>query len=256
MELNLDYKTIQDEEKINKLRSEYITMRISEDLSLVKIEKQLNICSWCTLIIGAFLGWSIALCLLIFVFNDSFRLFTIICALLIGLPFAGVISILLYRLPILSSRERKLETSKQMFKDDFNKEIKRLTILYSKQKEFWYSLNGREFEVQIAKIFELLGYEVELSNKGADGGVDILLYKNNVTIAVQCKAYKGHKVTLPIVRDLYGVLHSKGYDRGYIVTLEGLTKPAIEFCKSNVDKQIGIITLDEIINMVSVKSGY
>ena len=48
-------------------------------------------------------------------------------------------------------------------------------------------------------------------------------------------------------------MHSGGYDEGHIVTLEGLTKPAIEFCQSIYDKKIKIITIDEIFQMVHVK---
>ena len=39
MNLNLDYKTIQDEEKINRLRNEYINTKFSADSELKKQEK-------------------------------------------------------------------------------------------------------------------------------------------------------------------------------------------------------------------------
>ena len=254
MNLNLDYKTIQDEEKINRLRHEYINTKFSADSELKKQEKMQGYLLWFFIILGTLIGWWLVVLLLVYVFNGEFDRFTIICALFIGLPIgAGPINWAFQRFPPVASLESKLDNAKQLFRKEFDEEVERITSFYRMQKAFWYSLNGREFEEQITEMYVLLGYNAELSNKGADGGVDIILHKNNKNIAVQFKAYKGHKVTLPIVRDLYGVLHSGGYDEGHIVTLEGLTKPAIEFCQSIYDKKIKIITIDEIFQMVHVK---
>lgn len=254
MNLNLDYKTIQDEKEINHLRNEYINTKFSADPELKKQEKTQGQLAWFFIILGALIGWGVVLLLLVYVFNDEFDRFTIICSLFIGLPIgAGPINLAFHRLPPVASLESKLDNAKYSFRKEFDEEVEKIILFYRNQKAFWYSLNGREFEEQITEMYTLLGYDAELSNKGADGGVDIVLHKNNKLIAVQCKAYKGHKVTLPIVRDLYGVLHSGGYDEGHIVTLEGLTKPATEFCQSIYDKKIKIITIDEIFQMVRVK---
>ena len=114
------------------------------------------------------------------------------------------------------------------------------------QKDFWYSLDGHEFEQEIAKIFRKEGFETKVSKVGADGGVDIIVSKNNKRYAVQCKAHTS-KISESVARDLYGVLHSRNFDGGYLITLNGTSSKTKEFCKKNKDKPIIIWTIYDIM---------
>lgn len=114
------------------------------------------------------------------------------------------------------------------------------------EKEFWYSLDGHTFEQEIAKIFKKEGFETKVSKVGADGGVDIVISKNGKQYAVQCKAHTS-KISESVVRDLYGVLHSRNFDGGYLVTLNGISSKTKEFCKKNKDKPIIIWTIYDIL---------
>lgn len=114
------------------------------------------------------------------------------------------------------------------------------------QKDFWYSLDGHAFEQEIAKIFRKEGFEARVSKVGADGGIDIIVSKNNKRYAVQCKAHTS-KISESVARDLYGVLHSRNFDGGYLITLNGTSSKTKEFCKKNKDKPITIWTIYDIM---------
>ena len=108
MNLNLDYKTIQDEEKINRLRNEYINTKFSADSELKKQEKMQGYLLWFFIILGALIGWWLVVLLLVYVFNGEFDRFTIICALFIGLPIgAGPINWAFQRFPPVAIRRTR-----------------------------------------------------------------------------------------------------------------------------------------------------
>ena len=65
----------------------------------------------------------------------------------------------------------------------------------------------------------------------ADGGVDLVLKKNNETHFVQCKQWKAYKVGVQIVRELYGVMAAKGAVGGYVVTSGVFTDEAKSFAE-------------------------
>lgn len=118
-----------------------------------------------------------------------------------------------------------------------------------KKKDFWYSLDGHAFEQEIAKLFKKDGFATKVSKVGADGGVDIIVSKNNKRYAVQCKAHTS-KISEGVARDLYGVLHSRNFDGGYLVTLNGTSAKTKDFCKKNKDKPITIWTIEDILKRV------
>ena len=71
------------------------------------------------------------------------------------------------------------------------------TVSYNKRtnlnwssKNWWWSLDGWEFEEEVARVFELNGYKTKVTKKSGDGGIDIIMYKNNYKYAVQCKHYQ------------------------------------------------------------------
>ena len=50
-------------------------------------------------------------------------------------------------------------------------------------------MSGREFEMFLGNLFISQGFKVTLTSYSGDQGVDLLLYKNERKIAVQCKRY-------------------------------------------------------------------
>jgi restriction system protein len=97
------------------------------------------------------------------------------------------------------------------------------------------SLNGmswREFELLVGEAFRLQGYAVsEQGGAGPDGGVDIVLRKGSETFLVQCKQWKAFKVSVDVVRELYGVMAAQGAAGGFVITSGTFTADAKAFAE-------------------------
>lgn len=92
------------------------------------------------------------------------------------------------------------------------------------------SMTWREFEMLVGEAFRLQGYQViETGGSGADGGVDLVLRKERETFLVQCKQWKAFKVSVTVVRELFGVMAARGADGGFVVTSGRFTREANEF---------------------------
>ena len=65
------------------------------------------------------------------------------------------------------------------------------------------SLNGmswREFELLVGEAFRMQGYQVgENGGGGADGGIDLVLRKDNQKFLVQCKQWKAFSVGVGVI---------------------------------------------------------
>ena len=91
------------------------------------------------------------------------------------------------------------------------------------------SLNWQEFERMTGEALRRQGYTVEETNNGPDGGVDLILRLHGELFLVQCKRWKAYKVSVQIVRELYGVMAAKGAAGGFVVTSGVFTSEAIKF---------------------------
>lgn len=112
------------------------------------------------------------------------------------------------------------------------------------------SMSWREFEMMVGEAFRQQDFKVKETPFGPDGGVDLVLSKNDQKILVQCKHWKTQKVGVKTVRELYGVLVDEGADEVNIVCSGEFTDDAIAFVK---DKAIYLIdgnVLSELIHGV------
>jgi restriction system protein len=93
-------------------------------------------------------------------------------------------------------------------------------------------ITWHEFEILVGEAFRLQGYQVaETGGNGADGGVDVVLRKNNEKFFVQCKQWKAYKVGVEVVRELYGVMAAQGAAGGFVVTSGRFTDAATDFAQ-------------------------
>ncbi|HRE83476.1 MAG TPA: restriction endonuclease [Opitutaceae bacterium] len=92
-------------------------------------------------------------------------------------------------------------------------------------------LEWRRFEELVHAYFETQQWKPQRSNVGADGGIDIFLYRSGEGrpgAIVQCKAH--HKpIDVKWVREFYGVMASEKVADGYFVSRSGYTVPARDF---------------------------
>ena len=125
-----------------------------------------------------------------------------------------------------------------------SKKLERQTGLGSIAKLTW-----KEFEELLAEAYRRDGYEViENFDAGADGGIDLKLRNKDELVLVQCKHWKARKVGVKIVRELYGVIHSEGANRGIVVISGNYTRDAIEFARG---KPVTLINGEGLLNLLS-----
>ncbi|NLL91712.1 MAG: hypothetical protein GX222_04745 [Ruminococcaceae bacterium] len=116
---------------------------------------------------------------------------------------------------------------------------------WKKQKVYWLSLNGEEFEHALAALYRNLGYQAEVTKSGGDKGIDIIVRgAGKPDFIVQCKAHK-NKISPSPIRDFYGTMVHGNYSKGVFASLSGFTSGAKEFA---VDKNIILIDVNNIID--------
>ena len=101
-------------------------------------------------------------------------------------------------------------------------------------------LSWPEFEELLAAIFRRAGFSVQRTGSDqADGGVDLILIKDNERTIVQCKHWRVFKVPVSVVREQLGLKQSFRAHHCIIVTSGEFTSEAIKFGLQN-----GIILLN------------
>lgn len=110
-------------------------------------------------------------------------------------------------------------------------------------------MSWNEFEILVGEHFRRQGFQVSRQGgNGPDGGVDLVLKNKSETYLVQCKQWKAYKVGVQLVRELYGVMASRGAAGGYVVTSGVFTDEAQTFAKGLNVELIDGRTLRQIID--------
>lgn len=93
-------------------------------------------------------------------------------------------------------------------------------------------LNWQDFELLVGEAFRMKGFSVsETGGGGADGGIDLELRKDGEVFLVQCKQWRAFRVSVEIVRELFGVMAARGAVGGFVVTSGVFTSAAQSFAK-------------------------
>lgn len=92
------------------------------------------------------------------------------------------------------------------------------------------AMSWLEFEQMVGEWFRRQGYAItEVGGAGPDGGIDLVLHKNNEKFLVQCKQWRSMKVGVGVVRELYGVMAAERAAGGFVVTSGSFTDDAKKF---------------------------
>jgi restriction system protein len=115
------------------------------------------------------------------------------------------------------------------------------------------ALSWRDFERLVGEAFRRHGYLVEESGLGgADGGVDLLLRKNEQLTLVQCKHWKTQRVGVSVVREQFGLLAHHRARESIVVTAGRFTAEAQAFARG---KPIWLIDGPELVELVRSVQG-
>ncbi len=96
------------------------------------------------------------------------------------------------------------------------------------------AMSWREFEDLVAGVYQAKGYSVEpRGGDSLDGGIDLIVRKNNLTWIVQCKHYRSQWIEERPLRELLGVVAAKGAAGGIFVACGVFDEKALGFAKGN-----------------------
>jgi len=93
------------------------------------------------------------------------------------------------------------------------------------REEYWLSLTPEKFEWHVGKVFQALGFQVHLTGRTGDKGIDFQAWRKEKYCVGQCKAFN-KRVGPAAVRDFYGTITSERAFKGYLCSLRGFTDEA------------------------------
>jgi restriction system protein len=110
------------------------------------------------------------------------------------------------------------------------------------------NMTWQDFELLVGEAFRRRGFSVaETGGGGADGGIDLTLRKGGELFLVQCKQWRAYKVSVNVVRELFGVMAAQGAAGGFVVTSGVFTADARSFAKGRNIELIDGIALQGMI---------
>jgi len=118
----------------------------------------------------------------------------------------------------------------------FYNSIKELMNTLKTSPKLLHKITPREFEEVVTEIFRAKGFQVDLTQRTADGGKDIIAIHTDALgirnkYFIECKRYsKDNKVGVALVRALQGVKNTKdGPNKTILVTTSTFTSGAKKF---------------------------
>lgn len=126
-----------------------------------------------------------------------------------------------------------------------------IKIKYKISIEELKKLEWKRFEELCSEFLRAYGFNPKETTLGPDGGIDIIVYKENNKEpfgVVQCKAWHIKDVGERYIRDLLGVMTKGKYKCGMFMTTSEYTKAAIDFAK---DTKITLVTGKMIVDKLN-----
>jgi len=109
----------------------------------------------------------------------------------------------------------------------------------------------KKFESLCCAYFIERDFDAKVTSIGADGGVDINIYKNGLDIPamiVQCKAYKKN-VGVKDIREFYGVLADSEAKTSVFITTSDFTPEAKHFAEGKTP-QLQLVSGERLITLI------
>ena len=120
-----------------------------------------------------------------------------------------------------------------------------------KAAEWWNGIDGKGFELGVAKVLSDKGYNVKHTGSSwGDEGVDIELKLDQKNIIIQCKAFSSY-VSAGVVRELYGTLIHQKADEAWLIVTSGFYRGAKAFAHQ---KPIRLLTARQLMSLPAVQN--
>ncbi|MDD2541061.1 MAG: restriction endonuclease, partial [Desulfuromonadaceae bacterium] len=115
------------------------------------------------------------------------------------------------------------------------------------------AIEWKRFEDVCVEFFKLSGYDAKPTGKGADGGVDILLFKESITgierTLVQCKHWASKQVGVNIARELVGSMAKEKVSKGKLIITGEFSKDAVSYAE---DMELELISGRGLISRIKM----
>ncbi|MDP2966794.1 MAG: restriction endonuclease, partial [bacterium] len=128
------------------------------------------------------------------------------------------------------------ENEEKLTRESIRKEPQKFTIL-----------SGAEFEKLLYRLFEAMGYKVELTGKSGDQGGDLIANKQGERILVQAKCYRDWSAGNAAVQQVVGAMRYYDCNKAIVVTTSHFTNEAITLAKANKVELISRERLQELL---------
>jgi restriction endonuclease Mrr len=105
--------------------------------------------------------------------------------------------------------------------ESFNRDVMKREAI---RRQTIQRLDGRDFEIQVARLFSDMGYQVKVTTH--NGGVDVWAFKEERKVVIQCKHWN-KQVGPDVIRDLNGSQHRKEASEAIVVTSSTFSEEAV-----------------------------
>lgn len=110
-------------------------------------------------------------------------------------------------------------------------------IDYKHKEDIFNELSPTDFEKLVGKLYKEIGYEIQLTSKSYDNGIDIIAKKQKKSqkqeLLIQCKRYTKSKIGVSEIRNLLGVVANEKSTKGVLVTSSTFTNEAKKLAEKN-----------------------
>lgn len=125
--------------------------------------------------------------------------------------------------------------------------LTRESILKEPQKFTDLSTSGSDFEKLLCRLFEAMGYKVELTGKSGDQGGDLIANKNGERVLIQAKSYRDWSTGNAAVQQVVGAMKYYDCNKSMVFTTSHFTPEAITLAKTNNTELVSKEQLKEIL---------
>lgn len=109
------------------------------------------------------------------------------------------------------------------------------------------SLSGSDFEKLLYRLFEKIGYEVELIGRSGDQGGDLIANRGGERILIQAKCYQDWSTGNMAVQQVVGAMRYYNCNQAMVITTSYFTSEAASLAKANKTELISKEQLQELL---------
>ncbi len=147
---------------------------------------------------------------------------------------------------IQRERERQEELLMQQEKNRKKAERQQRRRQISQTKIGLQKMTPNDFELAVASLYEALGYTVHTTPGSGDRGIDLVMLKGKLQVAVQCKRYS-RDIGEPAVREFYGSFIGV-FNRGIFITTSHFSRAAKAWTSERED--LSLVDIDRLVKLM------